>query len=144
MKRLFLSVGVLLSVLCSCATPPAAGESDSKAAVLNFAHGLEMKDIDLLMSSYHDDADFIFTDPDGNSQLIEGAAAIREGQAPGLQEVKYRALMDSLTVEETGDGYTYTILIDLNDGAIAFLNTLELVFKNGKWGIQHQKVGFPE
>jgi|GEM_PF-5092589 len=106
---------------------------------VNFADGLENQEIDLLMSAYHDDADFVFIDPDGNEDRLVGKDEIRAGQ---LDSFDGGAPTDVSIIdwEESADGIIVTYYLIVYFGEMELLNTLELTTDSLSWGIQHQTV----
>ncbi len=133
---------ITVLILLSCSTPPDSSKNDQDKVASDFAMGLETGDIELLMSAYHQNADFTFIDLDGNKNILNGAEEIREAQQANFEQGMLAAevLVDTWKKENNGDSIRYRIIVSFD--AFQFMNTLELITIDGDWGIIHQKVEF--
>lgn len=137
MKKLILLI-FLPVFFSSCSMPFFLPEQ----VATNFAEGLETQDIELLMSAYQSEADFIFISPDGPEDKIVGKDAIRSAQLEGFkswENLPEVSIND--WIESDGESVvTYYLIVKFGD--MELLNTLELTSDFFSWGILHQTVEF--
>lgn len=143
MKRfslpILISAAFLIAFGCSTA-PESTAENTAAAAVERFSRGLEGQNIDLLMSAYHGDAEFLFRAPDGKEDHLAGYDAIRAGQELGFKGPAADVLLEDAVYRKEGDVYHYELIVGYGDGAPMLLNKLELSVREGRWGIGRQEV----
>ena len=126
----------IILIVTSCKTMP-----DAETTVVNWGEALVDGDIESLMDTYWDDAVMVFKNPDGDDVQIVGAEAIRESQSNWFQS---RPANEAITVElreskEEGDSVICKVI--LIAGGPEFVNTLEMVSRDGEWKILRQVVG---
>ena len=135
MKKLIIILS-LAAILAACAFPAFLPE----VAVKNFVDGLEDQDIDVLMSAYYANADFLFTAPDGSKDSQTGIEEIRAAQAEGFEDTPVPPEVSIIDWTESADGESVVYRLIASFGDMELLNTLTLTPELGIWGILHQTV----
>jgi len=141
MKKVFTIIAVFL-VLFSCSTASDSTEVITDQIVRNFATGLETGDIEILMSTYHPDAEFTFIDSDGEKNILTGAKDIRAAQQANFDQEIFsgKVMVDTWKKEKKMNSVIYRVIVPF--GNFQFMNTLELTMLADKWGIIRQQVEF--
>jgi len=139
-KILAIIIGSL--ILSACTTSSDSTENVTDQIVRDFARGLETGNIELLMSAYHDDAELIFVDSEGNNNITSGSGEIRTAQQANFEQDMYpeKVLIDTWKKEVSDDVITYKVIVSFD--IFQFMNTLELTIIDNNWGIIRQKVEF--
>ena len=72
--------------LLKCVSGPSSDTDSTDRLVKNWAHGLEEKDIDVLMDTYWPEAEFTFIPPEGDQMLVSGSEGIRSVQMGSMED----------------------------------------------------------
>ncbi len=126
----------IILILTSCMTM-----SDAETIVGDWSEALVNGDIDSLMDTYWDDAVMVFKNPKGDDTQLIGAEAIKNSQLNWFQsrQENIALTVELMESEEQGDSIICKVLLSAEE--LEFVNTLEMVSRDGKWKIQRQIVG---
>ena len=148
MKRLLtiaksiVLVAILVLAACQSGGQPVDQEAAIDRVMDAWMTGLIQEEIDLMMSSYCDDAVMVFLGPDGE-EVTEGADAIRANQQANMDN----ADMSIMEIARTGDdnpGDQFTRVYEVGvPGQFRIFNSFAYVQDDaGRWLISEQQIEF--
>ena len=132
--------GVLVLAACHSGGQPVDQEAAIDQVMDAWITGLIQEDIDLLMSSYAEDAVDTFLGSDGEVRT-EGWDAIRAMQQKNMDNADMSILDITRTSDDTpGDRFTRVYKVDV-PGGFTFFNSFAYVQDNdGRWLISEQQI----
>lgn len=131
-------------VLSGC--QPSSGAVDQEAALDKvmdaWMQGLVEEDIDLMMSTYSEDAVTVFLGPDGE-EITEGRAAIRAMQQDGMDNADMSIMQIARTgIDTSGGQYTRVYEVGVPDQFKIFNSFAYIQDDDGRWLIDKQQIEF--